>query len=184
VTEKEQTFEVRERRRFTGSPATDEGEVPEPGQNDSESPGEVADREPNSSEKPLPASESADGAREAEQPAKESGGDASEDARHSGESGEEGPMPEITAIGILHFATGALSQLAWQHLGLMPSPVTGKVEANLPEARLSIDALAALAPLMNPRMNDANRRDMQSLITNLRLNYVEQSKRQGSGSQQ
>ena len=56
----------------------------------------------------------------------------------------------------------------------MPSPATKQVERNLDEAQLAIDAAAALANVVRPRVADAERREIENLIATLRLNFVEQ----------
>ena len=59
-------------------------------------------------------------------------------------------------------------------MGLVRDPVTRQTERHLDEAQLAIDAAAALADLIRSRLPDAERRELETLLTNLRLNYVEQ----------
>jgi hypothetical protein len=48
------------------------------------------------------------------------------------------------------------------------------VERNLDDARLAIDAAAALIQHLRPRVPDTEQREFETLLTNLRLNFVEQ----------
>jgi len=55
-----------------------------------------------------------------------------------------------------------LSQLAYQRLGAQPP--------DLGQARLGIDALAALVPVLD--VPDQARRDLEQMVTNLKLSYA------------
>jgi hypothetical protein len=48
------------------------------------------------------------------------------------------------------------------------------VERNLDDARLAIDAVAALLEHLRSRLPDTEQREFETLLTNLRLNFVEQ----------
>ncbi|MGH2405282.1 MAG: DUF1844 domain-containing protein, partial [bacterium] len=62
--------------------------------------------------------------------------------------------------------------------GLVPDSTTKKIERKLDDAQLAIDAAAALADLVRPRLSEAERREVEVLVTNLRLNFVEQKSKQ------
>lgn len=70
-----------------------------------------------------------------------------------------------------------LAAKAWEAMGLVASSHTKQIERNLDDAQLVIDAAAALADVMRARVPDAERREVETLITNLRLNFVEQKRR-------
>lgn len=100
--------------------------------------------------------------------------------------GTEPPEPEpaerptgerLTAEAALLTCISLLASKAWEALGLIPDPVTKKVERHLEEAQLAIDAAAALVDIMRSRVPDAERRELETLITNLRVNFVEQRAR-------
>ena len=69
-----------------------------------------------------------------------------------------------------------LASMGWQKLGLQPDPMTGKMEASLSQAKAAIDAAAALAAILEPQLDESDRREVQNLIANLKINYVERSK--------
>ena len=67
-----------------------------------------------------------------------------------------------------------LAEKAWQAMGLVPNPATKTIERRFDEAQLVIDAAAALADLLRPRLGDRERREVETLVANLRINFVEQ----------
>lgn len=71
-------------------------------------------------------------------------------------------------------------QISWAKLGLQPDPVSGKLAKDLPRAKESIDLVAHLASMIEPRLDEADRRRIQGLVRDLRLNYVEKSKESGT----
>ncbi len=78
---------------------------------------------------------------------------------------------------LLRWMIGVLAGSAWQNLGLVPNPVTKKVDRRLDDARLVIDAAASLIEHLKPRADATERRDLDTLLANLRLNFVEQHAR-------
>lgn len=70
-----------------------------------------------------------------------------------------------------------LSAKAWETMGLVPNPATGKVERNFGEARIAIDAASALAEVLKPGVGEAERKEIENLVANLRLNFVEQRRK-------
>jgi len=64
-------------------------------------------------------------------------------------------------------------QSAWQALGKVANPLTGKTETSLPQARHAIGMLAMLERKTAGNVSDAERRILANALTQLRLNYVE-----------
>ena len=89
------------------------------------------------------------------------------------ESRAKGAVP-ANAVDLLHWCISALAAGAWQEMGLVPHPATDKIERNLENARLAIDAAAALIDLLKPRLDPHAQRNLDTLLANLRLNFVEQ----------
>jgi hypothetical protein len=67
-----------------------------------------------------------------------------------------------------------LAAKAWEAMGLVPNPQTKQIERKFDDAQLAIDAAAALAETVKPRLTDAERRELDTLMANLRINFVEQ----------
>lgn len=76
----------------------------------------------------------------------------------------------------LFAALDALSAVAWQKMGLRTDALSGKIVRNIDEARIAIDAVAALAALLEPALDASDRNRLQGLVRDLRLNFVTQSK--------
>jgi hypothetical protein len=62
-------------------------------------------------------------------------------------------------------------------LGKVMNPVTGKTERDLPSARMLIDLLAELEEKTEGRLEDGEKRLLQKTLTELRLNYLDESAR-------
>jgi len=84
----------------------------------------------------------------------------------------EGQLPNT--VELLRWIIGVLGGSAWQNLGLVPNSATKKVTRNLDDARLAIDAAASLIEHLKPRVDETERRELDTLLANLRLNFVEQ----------
>ncbi len=99
-----------------------------------------------------------------------------EEAEHKPEEEARGaPLPDSGTLvaSCIHL----LSAKAWETMGLVPNPSTGKVERDFEEARLAIDGASALAEVLKPRVGDSESKDLDNLIANLRLNFVEQKRK-------
>jgi hypothetical protein len=66
---------------------------------------------------------------------------------------------------------------AWEKMGLVPDPQTKQIGRNLEDAQLAIDAASALGDLIRQRVDDAGRREIEMLLANLRINFVEQKQK-------
>ena len=87
--------------------------------------------------------------------------------------------PEKQPLSVYDFLMAMIDQaagLAWQKLGLQPDFVTGKIAPDFAEARVAIDLVAKLSAMIDEKLDDSDRREMQNLVSNLRLNYVEKTK--------
>ena len=103
----------------------------------------------------------------AEQPSGEAGGDA---------GGQAIPLEAIATRELLVWMLGVLGAKAWQGMGLVPNPSSGKLEKDMADAKIAIDAFSALLDAMRPQMDAQARRDTEALLTTLRLNFVEKSR--------
>jgi hypothetical protein len=85
------------------------------------------------------------------------------------------PLAALTTTDLVHSFLSLLSLKAWEGMGLVPNALSGKTQKNLDEARLAIDAYAAIFELLRSRMDEGPRREMENLLTTLRLNFVDKS---------
>ncbi len=70
---------------------------------------------------------------------------------------------------------GELHARAWIYLGLIMNPVTKQLAKDLPQARLAIDCIASLTDHLTPLATEAERGELQRMLTDLRLNFVRQN---------
>ncbi|MFN4227702.1 MAG: DUF1844 domain-containing protein [Candidatus Ratteibacteria bacterium] len=66
------------------------------------------------------------------------------------------------------------SEMGWQALGKIPNPVSGKIEKNLEMAKQIIELLDILKEKTNGNLTDEENRFLNTTITDLKLNYVEE----------
>ncbi len=85
------------------------------------------------------------------------------------------PLQALRTHDLLVWMLSILAAKAWQGMGLVANPMTNKVEKNMEEARLAIDAYAATFEVVRVRVEEGPRREMETLLTTLRLNFVEKS---------
>lgn len=92
-----------------------------------------------------------------------------------GAAPETGPLPKLDVYSLLHVSIAQLAAVAWQKMGLQADPFTNKIEKDIEQARLAIDCAAALVEKLLPHLEKHQARDYQTLLTDLRLNFVKQS---------
>lgn len=83
----------------------------------------------------------------------------------------------LDAPSLLKWCISLLAAHAWQSMGLIPNPSTNKIERNLDDARIAIDAAGVLVEQVKTRLDDPGRREMDALLADLRINFVEQQAR-------
>jgi hypothetical protein len=66
---------------------------------------------------------------------------------------------------------------AMQQMGKVASPFTGKVERDLPMAKNTIDMLEMIRLKTDGNLNDEERQLIERVLYELRMNYVDESKR-------
>lgn len=106
----------------------------------------------------------------ASQPGAEAGSDA------AGAAGPQAvPLAALPASDLLASFMSLLAMKAWEGMGLVPNPLTSKTQKNMDDARLAIDAYAAVFELLRSTIAEQPRREMENLLTTLRLNFVDKS---------
>lgn len=102
--------------------------------------------------------------------------DLEDDSENFADMSGFGGMPKLGVPDILRMSLNMLNEKAWIHMGLIPDPLTGQLDRDLTQARLAIDALADLAKHLEPHSEGAEKREIQVMVSNLRINYVQQSR--------
>ena len=67
----------------------------------------------------------------------------------------------------------SLAAAVMQHLGKTLSPVTNKIEKNLPAAQSTIDMLDMLEAKTRGNLSEAEAKLLKGVLAELKLNYVE-----------
>src|SRR5579871_400594 len=88
-----------------------------------------------------------------------------------------GTMPRLSVRDRLLMCIDILNQGAWISLGLVSDPATGQIERDLARAKTPIDSVSFLAEKVEGDLDEQTRRDLQNLVRDLRLNYVQQMSR-------
>jgi hypothetical protein len=89
---------------------------------------------------------------------------------------DETPKRPPSVYDHLAMMLDQISSVSWQKLGLHPDPITSTVQQNLDEAKVSIDVAAFLVAQLEPKLDDEDRRRVQALIRDLRINFVQKAK--------
>jgi len=71
-------------------------------------------------------------------------------------------------------------QSAWQAMGKVQNPLTGKTEVQLPQARHAIDMLAMLEAKTQGNLSESEQKFLANALTQLRLNYVDEVREAGN----
>ena len=77
----------------------------------------------------------------------------------------------------------SLQMGAWQQLGKIASPMTGKVERDLNMAKLSIDMLAMIQNKTRGNLTSDEQRVIDHVLYELRLNYIDESSKGEASSE-
>lgn len=113
-------------------------------------------------------------------------GAASVDAEPEADLSGEGAAPDI--YGMLGYCVSLLATEAWHKLGLLADPQTGEAQTDLSQAKVAIDAVGDLAARLEAAPAEAVpstlRRDLKTLLNDLRLNYVARRGQGGDSSRE
>jgi Domain of unknown function (DUF1844) len=88
----------------------------------------------------------------------------------------EAPQEPVPEINFSTFVI-SLSTQALMHLGEIASPLSGKVETDVPVAKQMIDILGMLKDKTRGNLNASEDRLMEDILFDLRMKYVEAVKK-------
>lgn len=86
-----------------------------------------------------------------------------------------GMLPKLDVYDMIRAMTDQMAGLAWQKMGLQPDPFTGKVEQDLPQAKVAIDVATGLAGFLKDCLDEDDKREIDNLVRDLRINYVQRA---------
>lgn len=84
-------------------------------------------------------------------------------------------LPPVDVYSLLRSFISILGMHAWQWLGLVKNPVTGELERDLAQAKIAIDSIVALSGKLEGKISESEQRDLQGMISDLQINFVQQS---------
>jgi hypothetical protein len=90
------------------------------------------------------------------------------------EDQEKGP-----ALDVFEHAAQSLdlwAAIAWSKLGLSPDIMNGSIGSDLAQAKVAIDIAANFSQILENRLDADDRRRVQGLVRDLRINFVQKSK--------
>jgi len=97
----------------------------------------------------------------------------------SEEAGSEEPkVQDITSLdtySLIGLFISLLSAKAWQTMGLRVKPGTDKIEKDLDQARTAIDTVDFLVQKLKTRIPELERSGLESMVGDLKLNFVRAS---------
>jgi len=102
--------------------------------------------------------------------------DEEDDSEMEGSDGyDTAALPDVYSV--LALFLGELRNLAWMRMGLIANPGTGQIERDLAQAKVAIDTVGFLASQLEPVVAPEERLPLKALVSDLQVNFVEQSKR-------
>jgi len=84
-------------------------------------------------------------------------------------------LADLSVYDTLRFIVGLLAQQTWMRLGLQVAPGRAEPQVELPQARVAIDALEAMVSQLEADSDAAEKRELETLLDNLRINYVKKA---------
>nr|WP_309688081.1 DUF1844 domain-containing protein [Armatimonas sp.] len=101
--------------------------------------------------------------------------DSDSDSEGDPDAEESSEIPDVRSV--LALFMGELRNLAWLRMGLVANPMTGEIEKDLAQAQMAINTVGFLADQLEPHVAPEERLPLKAMISDLQLNFVEQSKR-------
>lgn len=90
------------------------------------------------------------------------------------ETENQEPLPPIDVNAFVEMMIQQLGECAWAKMGLVPDPLSGKIEKDMQQAKIAIDCAASLMETIKPTVSDDQKREYSVMLSNLRMNYVRQ----------
>lgn len=86
------------------------------------------------------------------------------------------PQEPIHVSAILAVALEQFAAIAWQKMGLQHDALTGTLSRDMAQARVAVDVASELAKHLESFLDDDDKRQVQNLVRDLRVNFVERAK--------
>jgi hypothetical protein len=87
-------------------------------------------------------------------------------------------LPPVDVYSLIRYFISILSAQTWQWLGMVKNPITGNIETDLNQAKVAIDTISVLVGQMSAKLSQSEQAELQAMLSDLRINFVQQSSRQ------
>jgi hypothetical protein len=85
------------------------------------------------------------------------------------------PEQGVSVFDLMGVSLDQFIEVAWVKMGLRPDPLSGKETVDMEEAKVAIDMASRMAESLDPHLAEDDRRRVQQLLTDLRMNYIRKS---------
>ncbi len=86
-------------------------------------------------------------------------------------------IASLDTYSLMGLFLGLLAEKAWQTMGLRAKPGTDKIETDFDQSRVAIDTVGFLTEKLQPHLPEEQRRHLEGLVADLKLNYVRLTKK-------
>lgn len=74
---------------------------------------------------------------------------------------------------VLAYSFNLFASFAWQAMGFVPDPATGKTRVALDEAQMAIDCADFIAGKLRTRIEPEARKDIERILRDLKVNFLD-----------
>lgn len=85
---------------------------------------------------------------------------------------DQKPVDVYEVFGLM---LSQLAEIAWTKLGLRPDLATHRIEKDLDQARVTIDLIGQIARVLEPKLDEEDKRQVRNMVSDLKMNFVNQS---------
>jgi len=81
----------------------------------------------------------------------------------------------VSVYDLIGVSLDQFIEIAWVKMGLRADPLTGSESKDMGEAKVAIDIASRFAEILDAHLEEDDRRRVQSLLSDLRMNYIHKS---------
>jgi hypothetical protein len=81
----------------------------------------------------------------------------------------------VSVYDLIGVSLDQFIEVAWVKMGLRADPITRSESIDMSEAKIAIDVASRFAETLDPHLEDEDRRRVQQLLSDLRMNYIRKS---------
>lgn len=88
---------------------------------------------------------------------------------------EDSAAKGVSVYDLIGVSLDQFIEIAWVKMGLRPDPITRGEAMDMGEAKVAIDVAGKFAEMLDTHLEEDDRRRVQSLLSDLRMNYIRKS---------